>query len=165
MLATSPSNRPNVLIVGYPVTFVPAVRMNTPISPVAPCAGAAPTVPLSGISVGQSSAEKSGHQAYVSRECGFQRMQRRRVYSIVRIQCCEYSAFGRTSNGLSERSAERAKPSRVHVLQSFASLGSHPQHHCQPHIACWTRMRASHTGEHRRVVRPEGESRGFILDC
>jgi hypothetical protein len=136
VLATSPSYRPNVLIVGYQVTRVPAVRTNTPIGPVASCAGAAPTVPSSGISVGQSSAEKSGHQAYVSREWGFQRMQRRRVYSIVRIQVV--SAV-RLEERLSERSSERPKPSRVHVLQSLASPGSHPQHHCQPHIACWTR--------------------------
>jgi hypothetical protein len=118
------------------VTRVPAVRTNTPIGPVTSGAGAASTVPSSGISVGQASAEKSGHQAYVSREWGFQRMQRRRVYSIVRIQVV--SAV-RLEERLSERSSERPKPSRVHVLQSFASLGSHPQHHCQPHIACWTR--------------------------
>jgi len=51
-------------------------------------------------------------------------LQRRRVYSIMWIHCREYSAFRMTSNWLTEQSSERARPSRVHVLQGPADPGT-----------------------------------------
>lgn len=60
---------------------------------------------------------------------------------------------------LHPQNSERVRPSCVNMLQKISSApDSHPHHRTQTHIACWTRMRASHTGECRRVVRRKGES-------